>query len=98
MTDYNESNEVMFESKTSGVSVTGVQQYIKDIKTFIINEACESLENGKEELNEILRARWASDAEENFEQNLDKQVKIVIESLKAAEIALESELNAIVNT
>lgn len=81
-----------------GMSVEGIQNYIGEIKTIVISNACENLESGKEALHTALRTGWTGQAEVNFEKNFDKQIETTITALKGTEAKLEAELYAIANS
>lgn len=81
-----------------GMYVQGIENYINEIKTIVIQNACENLEQGTAQLHEALRNGWTGQAEINFEKNFDRQIKKTVDSLKAAEASLEAELYAIANS
>lgn len=85
------------ESGFYGMSAEGVANYVSDIKSFVITDACGHLEENKEALHGALRTGWTGQAEINFEKNFDKSIADTIESLKATEAALEAELYAVAN-
>ncbi|HAB66481.1 MAG TPA: hypothetical protein DCE23_03840 [Firmicutes bacterium] len=85
-------------SEFYGMSAEGIQNYISEIQTIVIQEACENLESGKDALHTALRTGWTGQAEVNFEKNFDNQITATVNALKSAEAALEAELYAIANS
>lgn len=93
-----EGNVNVGETGFYGMSAEGVDAYVVDIKTVVIDKACADLKNNLETLRTAVRSGWTGQAEVNFEKNLEKQINATVEALEAAQAKLVSELYAVANS
>lgn len=83
-----------FQSADHGVDMMGMQQYIEDINSIVLNNVASVLRNTSD-VESAVRNGWVGAAPEQFIANLNKAKEMMIEQLKQLQQAFEVELKGI---
>ena len=74
-----------------GVDVSGIDDYLKQIKAIALNDAKQKLKDTNT-LFSVFRDGWIGKAEENFETNFNNAIEVVCKALDDAYDGLTSEI------
>lgn len=83
-----------FSSAEFGVNIIGMEEYIQDINSIVLNQVSTAL-RATEEIEAAVRGGWHGNAPEQFLSNLNKAKEKMIETLKQLEKTFEVELKGI---
>ena len=85
------------EGATLGYDASGVNAYISDINTNLVDEACSQLRKGLEELRVATDEVWVGRSAETFKANMEHDVEEICNAIIQAKNSLITELNALGN-
>ena len=83
-----------FQSVDHGISITGMNQYIDDINSIVLNDVATALRN-TDDVVAAVRNGWEGAAPEQFIANLNKAKEMMADQLKTLQQAFETELKGI---
>lgn len=83
-----------FSSAEFGVNIIGMNEYIQDINSIVLNQVSTAL-RATEEIEAAVRNGWHGNAPEQFIANLNKAKEKMIETLRQLEKTFEVELKGI---
>ena len=86
------SGQVDIKTMTQGISVTGAQQYLQEIKVNGIDKAIEALQN-TETFTNVFRTHWQGRAEANFETNMNKAISLIASQLNTIKENIETQVS-----
>lgn len=91
------SGELTISEMSTGMSTTGMQEYLDQIKAEILTDISNQLDTAREEIIKVLKTAWVGQSEERFETLLTDAVDDVKTELTAEYNALASRLNELQN-
>lgn len=80
------------EGASLGVDASGIQRYITDINTNLVEEACTQLQQGLAELRAATDAVWVGKSAETFKSNMEHDVDSIVSALMESREALVNEI------
>lgn len=83
-----------FQSADHGVNITGMQSYISDVNSIVLNNVASKI-RATDEVASAVRAGWHGNAPEQFIANLDKAKEQMVQTLNELQHTFETELNGI---
>ena len=83
-----------FQSADYGISVTGMNTYIDDLNTRILNDVAKVLRNTKD-VEAAVKAGWSGTSADQFLLNLAKAADRMCETLQDLKTTFETELKGI---
>ena len=83
-----------FSSAEFGVNVVGMEEYIQDINSIVLNQVSTAL-RATEGIETAVRNGWHGNAPEQFIANLNKAKEKMIDTLRQLEKTFEVELKGI---
>ena len=83
-----------FQSADHGVNITGMQSYINDVNSIVLNNVSSKIRDTSE-VESAVRSGWHGNAPEQFIANLNKAKEQMVETLKELQKTFETELNGI---
>ncbi len=83
-----------FQNADHGVNITGMQTYINDVNSIVLNDVASKI-RATEEVENAVRNGWHGNAPEQFISNLNKAKEQMVETLKELQKTFEDELNGI---
>ena len=89
------ANTLGINDLTIGTSAAGAMEYFQDLKTVVIDQACEMLDDTAN-LFRVFRESWQGQAEKNFENNFTNATNAVKESLEYIKDNIESLISDLV--
>lgn len=85
-------SNIGIEDMTIGVSGRGMEEYSEMLRTRILTEISEELENQQEAIINSVRSGWRGNSEERFERLLGDEIDNIIEDLEHEYADLEGKL------
>lgn len=89
------ANTLGINDLTIGTSAAGAMEYFQELKTVVIDQACEMLDDTAN-LFRVFRESWQGQAENNFENNFKNATTAVKESLEYIKDNIESLISDLV--
>lgn len=83
-----------FQSADYGISVTGMNAYIDDLNTRILNDVAKVIRDTKG-VEEAVKAGWVGTSADKFLMNLSKGADRMCETLQELKTVFETELKGI---
>lgn len=77
---------------THGISVTGAQAFLQEIKVDCIDKAIEALQQ-TDKITDVFRVNWQGRAEANFEINMNKAVALLATQLEKIKENIETQIS-----
>ena len=91
------SSELGIGEMTTGMSASGMEQYLENIKAEILTSVTEKLDTARDEIIKSLKTAWVGQSEQRFETLLTDAVEDVKTELNAEYNALASRINELEN-
>lgn len=77
---------------THGISVTGAQTFLQEIKVDCIDKAIDALQQ-TDKITDVFRVNWQGRAEANFEINMNKAVALLATQLEKIKENIETQIS-----
>lgn len=85
------------EGASLGYDANGVQSYINDINTNLVEEACTQLQTGLAGLRTATDQVWVGQSAETFKTNMEHDVDAICAAMRESREVLIAELKELAN-
>ena len=85
------------EGATLGYDANGIQKYISEINTKLVEDACTQLQTHLSELRAATDAVWVGQSAETFKTNMEHDVDAICAAMRESRDVLVAELTELGN-